>query len=126
MVFDDELDELVKEVFVFFIREVMDVFDVVFDSKYWFLVGDWVGVDYGVDGFEDIVDIFGGVMFVGVDVEVVLFGGIGEEWLGIVGCEGIEEVVEFGGDFVVEFIVRGLEGVCIYLVSDIFCGIYVV
>lgn len=79
-----------------------------------------------MDGLEDIADILGGATLAGVDAEAVSLGGIGEEWLGIVGCEGIEEAAELGGDSVVELIARGPEGVCIHPVSDIFCGIYAV
>jgi hypothetical protein len=65
---------------------------------------DGVGPDDGVHGLEGLAHVFRGAARGRVDGEVVALGGVGEERLGVVGREGVEEGAEGGRDAVVELV----------------------
>ena len=104
MVLDDQLHEPVQKMLGFLIRQAMDPFHVVADGKDGFPARHRVSANNRMDRLEDLADVLGGAARGRVDGEVVALGGVAEQWLGVVGCQGVEELAEGRRDAVVEFV----------------------
>ena len=64
-----------------------------------------------MDGGECFTDVVRGAARAGVDFEVVVFGRLVEDRLGVGGGQGIEKFLVGGGNAVVEFVAGSPQGV---------------
>lgn len=113
VVLDNELHEPLQRTLGLLGRELVDLLHVVADGEDGLPACDRVGVDHGVDGFEDFADVFGGAARLAVDFETVFFGGFVEGGLGVGGCEGFEELLVGLREAVVELVAGCPQSVCL-------------
>lgn len=111
MVLDNQTDEPVQEVLRLVVRETVDVFHVVTHGEHRLPAGDRVGPHNRVNSLEHVADVLGSTACGSEELEVVLLRCCVEIWLGVVGCERVEEAPECWRDAVIELIARGPQSI---------------
>ena len=111
MILGNHSQELVSKVITLTFSQAIDMLYMVTNSKDSFPAGDWVSADNRVLGGEFVADVEWVAARFGVDLEFLVFGGLGEEWLGVCGCETVEEFLVGWGETVVDFVAGCPEGV---------------
>lgn len=78
------------------LSQAIDVLNVVTDSEDCLPAGDRVSADNGMLGRELAANVERVAALFFVELEFVVFGGLGEEGLGVGCCEGVEELLVGG------------------------------
>lgn len=111
MVLSDHSQELVSKVIALTLSKTIDMLYMVTNSKDGLPSSDWVSADNWVFSGEFVADVEWVTAGFSVELEFLVFGGLGEEWLSVGGCESVEELLVGWRETVVDFVAGCPEGV---------------
>lgn len=111
VVVDNQTDEPLQQVVTLFFGQSINLADVVTDGEDTLPAGHGVGADDRVDGRQVVADVVGAASRFGVQLKLVVLGALVEGGLRICCVKGLEELLIWPGDAVVDFIAGGPEGI---------------
>jgi hypothetical protein len=111
VVVDNQADKPLFQVVTLFLRQPINLADVVADGEDTLPAGHGVRANDRVDGRQLVADILGAAPRLGVKLKLVFLGALVEDGLRICCVEGLKELLIWLGDTVIDFIAGGPEGV---------------
>lgn len=109
MVLSDELHKPFQRMLALFLGQTVDVLYMVADCEYGFPSCYRIGTNDRVNCSQVVAHIFRSTARLGVQLEVVLFGGLVEFWLRVCGSEIIEKLLIRLGQAIIEIVARSPE-----------------
>lgn len=104
MILGNHPEKLIKEVRGLVLSHSFDALDVVSDGEYALPSSHWVGSNNGMSCEKFFADVERRAARFGVELEFLVFGGLGEERLGVGGCESVQEFFVDRREAVVDFV----------------------